>query len=124
MSPRTLQRLRVAHRWLGVFFAPLIVLFAITGVLQTLGIDDWPLPEWVHSLNDSLEDAHQDQRLRHGTSLRLGATVLIVVMGIALALTTLLGLFIGFRMQPRRRRWGMAAVLILGVVLPAVMLWV
>ena len=118
MKPRTLQRVRSAHRWLGVFFAPLIVFFSLTGSLQLLGVDDWSMPEWAHALYESLEDGHQDQRLRPGTTLRFAATWLAALLGVSLAATTLLGLVLGWRLMPPRRRWVLGLVLAAGVVVP------
>ena len=121
MKPRTLQRIRSAHRWLGVFFAPLVVFFSLTGTLQLLGVDDWSMPEWAHSLYESLEDGHQDQRLRRGTALRSAATWLTAALGVALAATTLLGVVLGWRLMPPRRRWVLWATLAAGVVVPLVL---
>lgn len=40
MTPKTNRRLRQFHHYLGVFFAPAIVFFALTGVLQTFGFHE------------------------------------------------------------------------------------
>ncbi len=123
MKPATLKRLRTLHRWAGLFFAPMIVLFALTGALQVLGADDWPLPEWLLTLYESFEDAHQDQRFRRGTALRSVAAWLTVAMGVALAVTTVVGVAIGFKMYPKKRVL-MAVVVGLGVVVPVVLMLV
>jgi hypothetical protein len=36
----TLQSIRLMHRYLGLFFAPTILLFAITGCLQMFGLHE------------------------------------------------------------------------------------
>ena len=38
MTPRTLQKLRRYHFYVGVFFAPAIFFFALSGALQTFVI--------------------------------------------------------------------------------------
>ena len=40
MKARTQKRLRDLHNWLGVFFAPGILFFALSGVLQTFGLHE------------------------------------------------------------------------------------
>jgi hypothetical protein len=40
MKPKTNRSLRQFHHYLGVFFAPAIVFFALTGVLQTFGFHE------------------------------------------------------------------------------------
>ena len=40
MKAATQKRLRELHNWLGVFFAPGIIFFAFSGVLQTLGLHE------------------------------------------------------------------------------------
>ncbi len=38
---KTTQVLRRVHLWLGCLFAPLLILFAVTGAIQTLGFNFW-----------------------------------------------------------------------------------
>lgn len=40
MKSATQRRLRDLHNWLGVFFAPGIIFFAFSGILQTLGLHE------------------------------------------------------------------------------------
>lgn len=40
MKARSQKRLRDLHNWLGVFFAPGILFFAISGIFQTLGLHE------------------------------------------------------------------------------------
>ena len=123
MSPATLQRLRRAHRWLGLFFAPLIAFFAFTGMLQILDAADWPLPSAALELIDKLQDGHEDQRLRRGTTLQPVADGLVIAMAVSLIATTLLGVLIAWRMYPRQRKLTLLT-LALGVAVPlAVMLF-
>lgn len=123
MKPKTFQRLRSVHRWAGLFFAPMIVLFAITGMLQVLGAGDWTMPNWMYSLYDAIEDAHQNQYLRKDTALQQAAKGLAVVMCLALSLTATLGVVMAYKMFPKKRVL-ITVVLALGVLIPAVLLLV
>jgi hypothetical protein len=95
----------------------LIVFFALTGALQVLGADDWPLPAAALDAIDSLFEAHEDQRLRRGTALRPVAEGVAIAMAVALALTSLIGIALAWRMFPHQRK-RTAVVLGLGIVLP------
>jgi hypothetical protein len=64
-----------------------------------------------------LEDAHQDARLRRGTSLRPAAETLTAALGLLLCITTLAGIALALRLYPRQRRRTLV-VLAIGVVLP------
>lgn len=123
MKPSTLKHLRTSHRWAGLFFAPMIVLFAFSGLLQVIEVGDWDLPEWLMGVYDAMEDAHQHQRMRRGTTLQLAATVTTVVMSVALVLTTLAGVAMAFRMHPKRR-WLMVGVVAAGVAVPLIVMLV
>jgi len=48
MKARTQQRLRQIHRYTGLFFAPAILFFAFSGMVQVIGVQDYkPAPAWV-----------------------------------------------------------------------------
>ncbi len=123
MKPQTFQRLRSLHRWAGLFFAPLIILFAISGMLQVLGAGDWEMPGWMYSIYDALEDAHQNQYFRKDTALRDVAQWLAVLLCLVLSLTSLLGVVMAYKMFPKKRIL-ITIVLVLGVAVPAVLLLV
>ena len=40
MTPQTMRKVRQFHFYLGVFFAPMIVLFALSGALQTFRLQE------------------------------------------------------------------------------------
>ena len=122
MTPRTFQRLRSLHRWAGLFFAPMIILFAITGMFQVLNAEDWTMPSWLYPVYDALEAAHQNQQLREDTNLQTAATILAVVMSLALTLTTLLGIAMAYKMFPKKRVL-ISIVLVLGITLPVILMW-
>lgn len=66
MKAQTQRRLRNLHNWFGVFFAPGILFFALTGSLQTLGLheaEDGTRPAaWIAAI----ANLHKHQALSHG----------------------------------------------------------
>lgn len=64
MTPRTMQSLRRYHLYLGMFFAPAILLFAFSGALQTFRLQEekgWGStpPSWIVWM----ASVHKDSRL-------------------------------------------------------------
>ncbi len=65
MKPQTQRKLRQFHLYLGVFFAPAILFFAFSGMLQTFsfheakGYAGAPPPGWIATIGS----IHKDQRL-------------------------------------------------------------
>ena len=68
MTPATMRKLRQFHLYIGVFFAPAILFFAISGGLQAFrlqqasGWDGAPPPQWMAWMGS----VHIDQRLPEG----------------------------------------------------------
>jgi len=64
MTPKTMQKLRRYHLYLGMFFAPAILLFAFSGALQTFRLQEekgWGStpPSWIVWM----ASVHKDSRL-------------------------------------------------------------
>ncbi len=64
MTPRTMQKLRRYHHYIGVFFAPAILLFALSGALQTFRLQEekgygGTPPGWIVWM----ASVHKDSRL-------------------------------------------------------------
>lgn len=64
MTPRTMQKLRRYHLYLGMFFAPAILLFSLSGALQTFRLQEekgWGSepPSWIVWM----ASVHKDSRL-------------------------------------------------------------
>ena len=62
MRPNTLRLLRRYHQYLGLFFAPWIILFSVSGALQTFRLNEakgygGPPPQWMVWLSA----VHKDQ---------------------------------------------------------------
>ncbi len=66
MKAQTQRRLRNLHNWFGVFFAPGILFFSFTGVIQTLGLheadDGVRPPAWIAAI----ANLHKHQVVSHG----------------------------------------------------------
>jgi hypothetical protein len=132
--------LRLIHFYLGVFFAPLIIFFAFSGSLQVFKLHeayrdtpgsqgDWiawfaqmhkeqawtPPPVAKPRKGASETPAPAKETARSALPMKW----FVVLMGAALMVTTLLGLYIAFN-YPKRRK-GFAIALALGVLVPVVL---
>ena len=97
VKPAMMTRLRSLHLYLGCIFAPMLLLFAFTGIWQTLGI---PKTKWM-SLLSSIHTSH---KLKQGTSLTNPLLIcFIVLMAIAFILTTILGIMMAVKYGRNRR---------------------
>lgn len=148
MRPNTLRLLRRYHHYLGLFFAPMILLFAISGALQTFRLQEakgygGPPPNWIVWL----ASVHKDQgpprqpraekpkaaseaskpraeapRPGPKRSSPLPLKIFVVLLSIALAISTIMGIVIALANRAMRRV--SIVLLVLGTVAPAVLLWV
>ena len=148
MNAATLRKLRQFHLYIGVFFAPAILFFAISGGLQTFRLQQasgWngaPPPQWMATMGS----VHIDQRLpgAEGEKKPEGAKpkpqldpakqaerkaraqkalpmkIFTAAVAIALALSTLLGAAIALSMKSTRRISLM--MLAAGAVVPILLL--
>src|SRR5437879_12666033 len=91
--------LRQLHRFLGVFFAPLLLLYIATGWWQTVTVNRNKGLGFGKSWIEKLSTVHIDQyfpwgRRDYSTHLFKG---LVITMSVGLSFTTLLGLAMAFR---------------------------
>ena len=117
--------MRNIHLYLGCFFAPLLILFLITGCWQTFNLhqarknSSYKPPEIVKSLSE----VHKNQRWTD-SNLRPPPSVifhyLIVLMSLGLLVTTVLGIIMAFKYT---RPWLVWACLLMGVFIPCFLLW-
>lgn len=122
ISGRTLARLRRVHLYLGVALAPLLLFFALSGAWQTLHLhkDSKDGSYQAPVVLSFLSEIHEHQRLGR-TAGDAGFTALAVVAALGLMATTVLGILMAFRFEQRPALvWGL---LVLGVVIPAGVLW-
>lgn len=145
MKPQTLQKLRRYHLYLGVFFAPAIMFFSISGSLQTFqlheekGYGGTP-PNWIVWLASVHKDQAPPRETKSSPSPaehKLGppppssrATprpsplplkIFVLLMALGLFISALVGLTIALASRVTRRRY--VAILFAGAVAPIVLLW-
>jgi hypothetical protein len=136
-----MKNVRLVHYYLGVFFAPTIVFFAFSGVLQVFKLHesyrdtpgaqgDWiawmaqvhkeqslaPPPVAPPRKAEGSRAAREPQKSKPPALMRW----FTAAMGASLGLTTLLGLYIAF-LYPRRRM-GFSTALVVGLIAPIVLL--
>jgi hypothetical protein len=140
-----MKTVRLVHFYLGVFFAPLIIFFAFTGVLQVFKLhetcrdtstclSDWVAwfgqfhkeqgwipprnpPKAAASAPAKAEEPKKDEAKK--AEPKTGSLVMkwfIALMGMSLMATTLLGLYMAFKYPSRRR--GFFIALAAGIVIP------
>ena len=141
MRASTQRTLRQLHLYLGMFFAPAILLFSISGALQTFrmhevkgwGSEPPALLQWMASV-------HIDQRLAEAeppkpkpapgmakpskpvvTSKTFAMKTFTGLLGIGLALSALLGIVVALTNRTTRR--GSLVMLVAGVLLPLAFLY-
>ncbi|MGE3309565.1 MAG: hypothetical protein AB7O66_06295 [Limisphaerales bacterium] len=116
--------LRRIHLHLGVFFAPLLLFFVLTGWYQTVtpdrrkGVAD--SDDWISRLNRVHVEQYYPTKSAEGYSTR-AFTALVVAMSVALAATTVLGVVLAFQVMKKRGLVWLS--LGLGLIVPAVFLW-
>lgn len=120
-----MKRIRQIHFYLGVFFAPLIILFALSGALQTFRLQESPKgstyapPAWIVKL----ADIHKDQRASHeqGSHRSISLQWFVVLMSAGLIGTSFLGIYMAFKYNREKRL--VFGLMILGFVIPIVLLY-
>jgi hypothetical protein len=147
MKAQTMRRIRQYHHYLGLFFAPAILLFAFSGALQTFRLPQesgWggPPPRWMVWL----ADVHKDQEISQPEPPKppkaggaekpkrpraeppkparlfspLPLKIFVVLLSIGLMLSTLLGITIALNNRATRRT--SIVMLVAGTVLPLLLL--
>jgi hypothetical protein len=124
MRGKWLQRVRQLHTWLGVFFAPLLLLFVITGWWQTFVTDDTRDKGAFNTMMGKISTIHTDDNYpfkpgRHHESGHF--KFLVSCMAVALIVSILLGLALACQ-NVRKSTWTILAFL-LGILVPALILY-
>jgi hypothetical protein len=97
VKPAFMTQLRSLHLYLGCIFAPMLLLFAFTGIWQTVGIRGTKFMSMLSSI-------HTSHTLKAGPVLT-GALLrcFIVVMALAFIVTTILGIMMAVKYGRNRR---------------------
>lgn len=113
---------RSLHLYLGCLFAPLLLLYAVSGTWQVYRLNDaakdgsyTPQP-WVKAISS----VHLHQSLEKGTAAAI-SKVIGAALGVALALTAILGVVLAYKYQ--RGPVNVTLCLLAGIAIPAVLLW-
>ena len=141
MKAQSQRRLRQVHFWLGLFFAPTTLFFALSGSVQALGFQDrnagYRPPEWI----SVIASVHKHGYLRRPDAQRTATpakpaadaapkqakrafpntfSLFAALLGLLLAVATALGIWIGLLNRRDRR----TSILLLagGTVLPLLLL--
>ena len=148
MKAHTMRKLRQLHQYLGLFFAPMILLFALSGALQTFRLQEArdaavTPPAWIVWM----ASVHKDSSLPHppkpkesapdhagslpnerklgalsvATHSTLPSKIFAVLLSIALSLSTLLGVTIALNNRATRRI--SILLLVVGTVVPLAFLY-
>lgn len=125
-----MKRIRQFHLWLGIFYAPVIVFFAFTGALQTLGLHEAnpSTGQAPHKWIATLSQIHKNQRFHKPTASEArdpGTLVVVlkyfaVLMAAGLIVASFLGIYMAFRYNRDKRL--VCGPLIAGTVIPVVLL--
>lgn len=117
--------MRNIHLYLGVFFAPLLMFFLISGSWQTFNLHeasksgDYKPPAIIKSLSQ----VHKDQRWVDGKKVPKSSMPfrwLVLLMSVGLLATTILGIVMAFKYT---KGWIVWFCLIMGFLIPCVLLW-
>lgn len=155
MKATTQRTLRQYHHYIGVFLAPAILLFAVSGIVQTFRLNEekgWggTPPTWmvwmasfhkdqspprerpakpknapaVVAAAPRVEADRHDHDAGSATGARhnpLPLKIFVVLMGLGLFVSTLLGVIIALNNRAMRRT--SIVLLVAGTVLPLVLFW-
>ena len=87
-----MQKLRQVHLYLGSFFAPMLLFFALSGLWQEFGLQRYG---WFRYLSAIHTGSRLKSEAHHPSSLFLQGFV--VLMGASLIVTIILGLVLAFK---------------------------
>jgi hypothetical protein len=117
--------MRNIHLYLGVFFAPLLMFFLVSGCWQTFDLHeasksgDYKPPAIIKSLSQ----VHKDQRWVDSKMVPQSSVPfqwLIVLMSVGLLITTILGVMMAFKYT---RAWIVWVCLFFGFFIPTLLLY-
>lgn len=144
-----MSSIRIWHMYIGILIAPSVLFFALTGALQIFSLHEAHGSYEPPALIEKLSRLHKDQvfeqkeqkeqkedesegagakehpKAEDDDQPRLGTVLLkwfCLLVALGLSISTLLGLWMGLTQLRRRRTgWWLLAV---GIVLPAVLIFV
>lgn len=113
------------HAFLSIFFTPVLLLFILTGLWQmSVPEEEREKPGLLRKLAEDLSTVHTDSYFPKAGAAdpsTAGFKIFAAALCVALVVSILLGLVLAWN-SPRNRWWSVAA-LVLGVLVPALLLW-
>ena len=88
-----MQNLRRFHLYLGCFFGPMIIFFALSGIGQEFGMQRYGA--WLRYLSAIHTGSMLKSQSHHPSSIYLQGFV--ILMGLSLAITVVLGIVLAFK---------------------------
>ncbi len=151
MKPQTMKQVRRIHHYVGVFFTPAILLFALSGALQTFRLQEekgygGTPPTWIiwmasvhkdSSMPRASGEEHRPQRPRAekgeqarapskpaamSAPTRLPMKIFVALLSIGLIMSSLLGVMIALNNRATRRM--SVVMLAVGTILPLLLMLV
>ena len=114
--------IRKAHLYLGLFCAPLVIFFAMTGAYQILFPDRSKFGEaegfWARLRTVHVDGIFPSATIKEYTPALFHG--LAVLMALSLILSAVLGIVMAFRFS--KKKWPVWGVLVIGIVLPVLFL--
>jgi hypothetical protein len=121
-----MKLLRRLHLYLGCFFAPMLLFYVLSGWYQVVNRDRLKSVSEAQSLPQKMRVVHTDliyptsDEVDKPSSPRLYRG-LVICMAVALLITILIGVVLAFKTI--RPQWPVWVSLALGLLAPALMLW-
>jgi hypothetical protein len=119
-----LKTVRRLHLYLGVFFAPLLLFFLVSGWYQTANPDRRKGPDEARAFWDRLRSVHAEQILPSPKVNAYSPTLmrwLVYAMAFSLIVTVALGVVLA--LKTLKARWLVWLMLALGFAAPVLFLW-
>lgn len=119
-----LKTIRRLHLYLGVFFAPLLAFFILSGWYQTANPDRRKGPDEAREFWDRMRSIHAEQILPSEKIEAYSPALMrwfVYAMAAALLATILLGVVLALKTM--KARWLVWLMLALGFAVPVLLLW-
>jgi uncharacterized iron-regulated membrane protein len=120
-----LSWVRKIHSFLGIFFAPLLLMFVLTGWWQTVGAgnqkddDDGTFALLISKLSRVHTDSYWPPQADDSHS-DVWFKALVIALCVALMVSILSGLFLAWKSS--KKKWPLVLALALGLLTPAALL--
>ena len=108
-----MQKLRRLHLYLGSFFAPMLLLFSVSGLWQILDRGQYEKSPWLRYLS-SIHTEHALKSTVH-SPVSIFLELFVVLMALSLIITITLGVIMAFKFSHGKLTF---ACLVAGILIP------